>query len=201
MNHHKIEIFLLKSIKQKLWRLLLKAGIFMVILSGNHQILAADEVIFTQGILTQSVSIEELEEFALTGKMSPSLQFLFNYSKQNPEVVRSVLTQQLPVEQALIADLFHTTMGQLVLGETSQLIHTKSNRANTEALRSALIASAQDDNRVSLLELLENYPTKQVYIESKPLRNTVRSVTNLVNIVENNLQLPLLLLKDWLKAF
>ncbi|AFZ34526.1 protein of unknown function DUF1400 [Stanieria cyanosphaera PCC 7437] len=184
----------------KLWQLLLKTSVVMIILSASHPVLAAEEVIFTHGILSQSVSIEELEQFALTGEMSPSVQFLFDYSKQNPEVVRSVLTQPLPTNQILMANLFNTAPGELVLGETSQLFHTKSHRSSKEALRATLIASAQDDNQISLLELLQNYPTTQVYIDSKSLGNTVRTVNNLVNTVENNFELPLTVLEDWIKG-
>jgi hypothetical protein len=200
MNKQTIKNFLLKLSMPKLWQLLLKASVVIVILSGNHPVLAAEEVIFTHGILNQSVSIEELEQFALTGEMSPSLEFLFDYSKQNPQVVRSVLTQQIPTNQILMANVFNSAPGELVLGETSQLFHTKSHRASKEALRGALIASARDDNQVSLLELLQNYPTKQVYINSKSLGNTVRTVSTLVNNIENNFELPLTLLRDWIEG-
>lgn len=186
--------------KSKLWQLLLKASVMMVVLSINYPVLAAEEVIFTYGPANQSVSIEELEKFAQTGDLSPSLQFLFKYSKQNPETVRSALNKTLPANQILISNIFNTTIGESVLDQTSQLLHTKSHRSSREALRSSLIISAQGDNEISLLELLQNYPTKQVYLDSKNVASSVKKVSELLNTIDKNLRLPLTLLKDWLEA-
>ncbi len=46
-------------------------------------------------------------------------------------------------------------------------------------MRSALILSATDDNRISLIEVLENYPTREVYLDGEEISNTVQEISKL----------------------
>ena len=128
---------------------------------------AAEEVIFTHGGFTQSVPLEELQAFADTGEVSSSINTLLDHGDQNPFVMRWILRQEFPANTKLISDLFNTPPGEYVLSQTGNVVSSKSERANVEALRGALVASASDNDLVSLMELLENYPTKDVYVNGK----------------------------------
>ena len=137
---------------------ILVAGI-AISLSPNR-VKASEEIIFTYGGATQTVSLEELQDFAATGEISPSLNFLLNFSKQNPAMMRWILKQEFPADTRLVYDLLNTAPGEYVLSQTSNVVSSKSERANVKALRGALVASASDDNIISLIEVLENYPTQ-----------------------------------------
>ena len=130
---------------------------------------AAEEVIFTHGGFTQSIPLEELQTFADTGEVSSSLNTLLDHGNQNPFVMRWILRQEFPANTKLISNLFNTAPGEYVLSQTGNVVSAKSERANVEALRGALIASTSDNDLVSLIELLENYPTKDVYVNGKIL--------------------------------
>ena len=130
---------------------------------------AAEKIIFTYGAITESVSLKELQDFAYQGKTSASLDFLLNYSKQNPLLMRRILKQEFPADTKLIYKLFNTVPGESLLSQTGNVVSSKSKRADVTALRGTLIASASNDNMISLIELLENYPTQQVYINGKVL--------------------------------
>ncbi len=141
----------------------------IAVLFQGQKAIAAEKVIFKYSGATQSVSVEELQTFANTGEISPALDFLLNFGKQNPFVIRWVLTQQFPANTKLIYDLLNTAPGEYALSQTGNIITAKSERANVKALRGALIKSASNDNLISLMELLENYPTKEVYVDGKIL--------------------------------
>ncbi len=194
--------------KQKLSQLFLKISLIWLGLSvimgvNTRSVLAAEEIIFTHGVASQSVAIEDLEKFAATGEMSSSLEFLFDFSQQNPQVARYILNQQLPAETILIANLLNSTPGEFLLGETSQIVHSRSKRANVQALRGSIVQSASDDNRVSLLEILQNYPTQQVYVDGRLLSRTVRNVNTLINNSDkyNDLKVPIRYLKELMDSF
>ena len=141
----------------------------MTVALSPSRAFASEEVIFTYGGVTQSVALEELQDFAQTGERSPAVNFLLNSSKQNPFLMRWILKQEFPANIKLISDLLNTAPGECALSQTSSIVSTKSQRADVTALRGALISAASDDDSISLIELLESYPTQQVYINGRIL--------------------------------
>lgn len=177
-----------KLFMKTIFALLLKSGLIwlgigVTIGMNAPMAVAAEEVIFYSGVVSESVSLEELENFAKIGKISPSLEFLFKFSQQNPKFARYILNQEFSVEVIWIANLFNSIPGQFFLGQTSKIVHSKSKRANIQALRGSLIKSASDDNKVSLLEILQNYPTEQVYVDGKVFSQSFKRLNNLIDIL------------------
>lgn len=156
-----------------------------------HQTLASEKVIFRYGGASQSISLDELQTFANTGEISPALDFLLQFGKQNPLTIRWILTQQFPANTQVIYDLLNTAPGEYVLSQTGNVVTSKSERANIQALRGALIASASDDNLISLMELLEEYPTKEVYVDGKILAKAQRNLANFINETNRYIKIPL----------
>lgn len=190
-----------RSLGQKVSRLLCKAnvivlGALVVIPLQGKQVLAAEEIVFKHGIASHSVSIEDLEHFGATGEMSRSVRFLFDFTKQNPHVGRRILVQEFPVETVMVSNLANSAPGEVVLSGLTQLIYPKSDRASVEALRGALIVSASDDNKISLLEIFRNYPTRQMYVDGKILAKTAKDVNNIIEIFQESLKVSLSLLRS-----
>jgi len=160
-----------------------------VVLSSSR-VKASETIIFTYDGATQSVSLEELQAFAATGERSSSLDFLLNFGQQNPGTIRWILQQEFPANTKLVYDLLNTAPGEYVLSQTSTVVGSKSQRANVKALRGALIASASDDNTISLIELLENYPTQQVYVDGKMLAKARSDFDQFVEETSKYIKLP-----------
>jgi len=57
----------------------------------------------------------------------------------------------------------------------------RSRRSSSQPLRDALIAAYQDDNRISLLEVLKKYPEDEVQIDVRGLQQTYNEVASLVD--------------------
>ena len=83
--------------------------------------------------------------------------------------MRWILRQEFPANTKIISDLLNTTPGEYILSQTGNIVGSKAERANVKALRGALVKSASDNNLVSLMELLTNYPTEDVYVNGKIL--------------------------------
>ena len=163
--------------KAKIAMFVVGAAIFL----NPRLAIASETVIFKYSGATQSVSLDELQTFVNTGETSPAIDFLLDFSNQNPFMIRWILTQQFPANTKLIYDLLNTAPGEYVLSQTGNVVSSKTERANITALRGALVSSATDDNLISLIELLEKYPTKEVYVDGKILAKAQRDLGNFIS--------------------
>ena len=163
--------------------------------------LAAEEVVLTYSALDQPVLVKDLENFVETGKMSPSIRFLVGVTKQDPEDVRQALTQEIGLNSRFVYKVFNSLPGEYVLFQAGQVVHPryKPNRAIIPALRGTLILSASDDGKISLLEFFQKYPTKQMYIDGRLLKNTAEDVIGFIDDAKETLEVPLAIAKDLLE--
>ncbi len=103
---------------------------------------AAESVILKYRIFRESVSVAELSTFAQTGKLSGSLSSNLASAGQDPQQVRKYLTEPVKVNLLILDNILNSRVGNAVLDQLSQVIHTASGKADRQALRSALILSA-----------------------------------------------------------
>ena len=140
---------------------------------------AAEQIILKYSILRESVSVEELGELSRKGKVSPSLKSYLKLAKKDPAELQRWLNRPFAVEQTTLSNVLNSFAGGYILNQVGEVIHTPSNRANKEALRGAIITSAEKDNSVKLIEVLENYPTKEVHLEGDRLMELYQTVRDL----------------------
>ncbi|WP_416666966.1 alpha/beta hydrolase [Egbenema bharatensis] len=137
---------------------------------------AADELILTYGVLQASIDVADLERLAQTGEVARGLNFYLNFVNLDPEVLRLILTTEFTVDPMLLDSLFNSEGGEYLLSEMTQVIHTPSQQANIQALRSAIVLTSQSHQTVTLLGILQNYPTQQVYINGVNLLRLAREL-------------------------
>ncbi len=155
-----------------------------VLLYSNSAI-AAEKIVLKYGIFRESVSVEKLTKFAETGEVSPMLNLLLNQARQDPQTVRNVLTKEVNASPVVLDRLLNNPIGEFLVDQIGQTIHTPSSEANPQALRSALVLSANKDNKVSLIEIIQNYPTQEVYVEGERLVRTYDQLSLLAERLQN----------------
>ena len=194
------------SLQQKLSQWFTKGSILLLgigtgTLLGSSKALASEEIILSYSALGQSVLVQDLETFVETGEMSSSVRFLIDVTKQNPDDVRTALTKEVGLSLTFLSKVLNSLPGEYALFQAGQIIHPKSkpNRALITSLRGALILSASDDNQISLLEFFQNYPTQQMYVDARLLKNTSEDVIDFINRAEERLEVPLAIAKDFLE--
>lgn len=160
------------------------AGMAVVVLASGQPTHAAERLYFTYGPLGRSLAIEELRDFAETGEPSRQLRWYLNVANLEPENFRAVLTKEVPMNLAFVDRVTNSLPGEFALFQVGQVVHTRSRQANIQALRSSLILSVSEDNRLSLLEFLENYPTEGIYVDGVALARVARKVRNVVDEIE-----------------
>lgn len=146
---------------------------------GVHQAIAAEQVVLKYRIFRESISVEELSAFAETGELSKSLRINLALARQDPKAVRRYLTEPVKVNLLLLDRLLNSPVGNLVLDQVSEVVHTPSGKADRQALRSALVISASRDSNISLIEVIQNYPTQAVQVEGDRLESAYRQLRRL----------------------
>ncbi|ARV63224.1 hypothetical protein BZZ01_25395 [Nostocales cyanobacterium HT-58-2] len=159
-------------------------GLSFCFLLSSVSVKAAQRVILKYSIFREPVSVEEISTFTQTGKLSSSLEASFAAARQDPKLIRKYLAEPVKVDPIILDKVLNSPVGNPILDQLSQVIHTPSNKANRQALRSALVLSASMDQQITLIEIIQNYPTSEVEVEGERLENANRQLRRL----QGNLQ-------------
>jgi Alpha/beta hydrolase of unknown function (DUF1400) len=146
-----------------------------LILSGAPA-LAAESVVLKYRIFRESVSVQELSTFAQSGKLSTSLRLNLALARQNPQAIRQYLTEPVKVNPVILDKVLNSRIGNVILDQLTQVIHTRSRNADKQALRAALVVSASKDRQITLIEVIQNYPANEVEVEGDRLENAYRQL-------------------------
>jgi predicted dienelactone hydrolase len=125
-------------------------------------VLAAERLTVRLGPIEQSVTISDLEEFAATGEIPPSLSL---YTPLLTEDVRQALNSRIQLDpdvgDRLVDDLLDSSAGQRLLSTLEVAIPNST----VENLEAALIVAAQQVDGLSLLGFLRAYPEETVIVD------------------------------------
>lgn len=157
----------------------------LVCLFSTSPAVAAEKVVLKYSIFRINIPISELETFVETGEMSSKMKAILGKAGENPESVRQTLTKPIKVSPTFLERNLNSLPGDFVLDRVGKIIHTPSGEANREALRSALVLSAREDNRVTLLEVMQNYPTEEIHVEGERLVEAYGKIAGLVETVDS----------------
>lgn len=146
---------------------------------------AAESVVLKYRFLRETVSVPELSTFAQTGELSTKLQFYLKLARREPDQFRRTLTQEIKVNPILLSRVLNSPIGEVMLDQASQVIHTPTNRADRESLRGAIVSSALPDSQITLIEILENYPTPDVHVEGDRIVEVVQKISQVMGRLPN----------------
>jgi hypothetical protein len=146
--------------------------------------IAADKVVLTYGPVSMRVPIAELEQLAETGETSGQLDTLLNLAGQDSATVQTTLTDPVPVNLLVLDTALNSLPGEWLLDRIAETIHPASGQGGRQALRSALVSSAADDNEITLLEVMQNYPTPEVVVRGDRLLETYNRLYDILEPLE-----------------
>lgn len=161
------------------WKQWLAVGTAALGLLMSAPAFAADQVVLIYGPLRGSLSVAELATFAETGELSPTLAAYLKMANQDPEEVRRALNNEVKVKPTTLDKALNNPVGDVVLDQVGEVIQTPSGGANRQAMRGALVISASDDDRISLIEVIQNYPTPEVHVRGDRLLEAYETLSRL----------------------
>lgn len=131
--------------------------------------IAADTIILTYGILEMEIPVEDIEALAETGETSDKLGRLLDSADQDPDTLRATLNQSIEVSPVVLDNALNSFPGEWLLDEISETVRPASGEAGRKALRGALIGAAADDNQITLLEVMQGYPSPEIRVDGRGL--------------------------------
>src|SRR6476469_574180 len=164
---------------------LLAGAIAAGLLLSSSQAIAAEQMVLKYKILREKISVKELTRLTETGTPSPAIAAYLKLAGREPQDIRQPLTQVVKVNPLLLDRVINSWVGNAVLDQMSQAIHTPSNQANRQALRAAITLSATPDGKLTLMEVLQNYPITEVEVEGDRLVAAFRQLSRLSGSLEN----------------
>ena len=145
---------------------------------------AADRITFTYGPLRKSVPVEDLATLAETGQVSRTLRFYLDFANVDPDNFRALLTSEVPLTLKFADEALNSLPGEYALFQLGNLASAANRDTNIQALRSAVVLSVSEDDRISLLEFLQNYPAQTLLVDGVEVARVARDVGNIVEDVE-----------------
>jgi hypothetical protein len=156
--------------------LLLGAGTLLLCLPNRAR--AAELVTLKYNNTEATVRLSDINRFAETGQLPEQLQQFFDTTQQVPDRISSLLQEHIQVPQFVI-EFLATPRGEFVLYELNKVVQ---GRTGLTALRNAVSLSLEDE-QISVLELLKNYPEREITVDVKQLEPIYNDVTAFVDRV------------------
>jgi hypothetical protein len=141
--------------------------------------IAAEQVVMKYQIFRRSVAVTDLTQFAETGETSRPLRAYLRMSGQNPTKIRETLTKPVKADAVTLDQVLNSFVGDIALGQLTQYIYTSSRKEDGKAIRAALVLSASGDNEISILEILQNYPTQEVILDGDKIIDAYQEIEGL----------------------
>lgn len=168
--------------------LIILGAIAGVMVSHQNAIATKKIVIDIAGPISASIKVKDLQIFAETGETTKTISQALGISKVSPNTVRGLMTLEVGADVTNIARVLYSNLGENVTKGIAEVVQTRHKYESDKALRSAIILAAADDNRISVLEVLEKYPTDEMHINVSKINEIVEKVKGTISNLEELLQ-------------
>jgi predicted dienelactone hydrolase len=154
--------------------------------------LAADRIYASYAVLERSISIAALEQYAKDGKIEEDLAVYTRYAApEDLEQLRKILQARADLDPVVISQFLYTRQGEVLLKRLGEVIQSGSGESGFFGLRAALILAAADDQGLTLLNVLRQFPTPEIRVNLKralqmagELQGSVNQTKRAINGVE-----------------
>jgi predicted dienelactone hydrolase len=167
-------------------RLLVGLGVSLLGLLGGAiaaPALAAERVYITFDVLSRSISVAALEEYAITGKSNDEdLAVYAQYAKPKElETLRLALRSRADLSPTTVAQFLYSPQGETALKRLGEVIQPASQQSGDKAIRAALILAASDPEGLTPLNVLKKFPTQGIRIDVARSLGIFNELQRLIN--------------------
>lgn len=165
----------------KLGIALLNLGLLLVPVTFPHPAQGAERIYVNFGPLEFSLSVAALEIYATEGKIEQELAAYTRYLEpEQLEQLRTALLTPVDVEPVAVAQFLYSLQGEIILERVGQLIQTKANQPGFYAIRAALIKAAAAPEGLTLLNVLREFPTYGIRINTERGFEIIEELSQLI---------------------
>ncbi len=108
----------------------------------------------------------DLERFVKDGQINKRLElYLGRLTTQQQTQVRDLLSTRYSISHVAIANFTYSLIGEILVKRLGKIVKIAPDQNGFLALRSALIFSAESDQGLSILNVLQRYPVPVIYLD------------------------------------
>ena len=143
------------------------SSLTLLFLGTARPAIAAERVTLTFGFAEVSTSVEALRAYGERGEISDELEFYLSLLSEEQRLqFRQALQARQAIEPYRLSKFLRSSIGNNILRYLGDVVQTAGRRDGSRGLRGALVLSAAEPEGLSLLGVLENFPTSTVRIDS-----------------------------------
>ena len=155
-------------------RSLVTVGIGLSLIAlGSQPAFSANKVKLIYGPFNGKISIDSLEKFATTGEMTREFRLYAKFvDRETLAQMRYWLNNRFECDRVVMYKFANSPEGEEFLQNLGTVIKTHPQRNGLYAIRSALIAAADEPSNSdgwTVIEAMQNFPTEDLQINTKQL--------------------------------
>ena len=189
--------YLTDTIRSISSQLVSRSAALMIVLSAIiggasvKPIEAAETVNFRFNVFEISVSVDDLETFSKTGELRGALNTFSRYiSGSDLATFRQALVRRADIPIVVLSRFLYTSQGERSLDILGNLIKIAPDLSGNRAIRAAaVLATADKQNGLTLLNFLRKFPTSDIYFDLQEGLNTVGELSSLLQDTQRVVQL------------
>jgi hypothetical protein len=151
----------------------------MVALGSAGSAGAAERLVLRYGPFSGEIATADLAALAERGELTPALEAYLTLGNQSPEQVREILNQGVAIDGDWLETQLNSPWGRTLLDQVGEGIQSPDGQGDRNALRDALTAAARNDGRITVLDVLQQYPGREVHIRVDRLLRIYEQVQEL----------------------
>ena len=140
----------------------------------------AERISFSLPIFGEfQLSVDSLEIFAKEGKITEEFDFYAKrFDRETLNQLRGLLQQQYEISPTIIYRLTNTPLGERLLRQLGEVVYTHPERNGIYAIRAAMILAASEPEGLTAINLMRQFPTEEIQINSKLIFSLVEEANN-----------------------
>jgi predicted dienelactone hydrolase len=125
-----------------------------------NSVVAAEKIYISYGAIERSISVNSLEGYAKEGIIDDDLATYAEYVSPGRLLqLQRVLLARIDLSPVAVSQFLYTPTGKTLLERLGEVVQTESRQSGFYALRAALILAAADPEGLTLLNILQKFPT------------------------------------------
>ena len=151
---------------------------FSGVVAHPQSVMTAEKIEFNYSLLGFKIQVKDLEDFAIRGEISDSLNFyLKRISPKKTQRLQKFLKQSYDVDPVLVYRYSRTSVGIKMLQRLGEIIQLPGYINGFYGLRAALVKTAQSPDGINLVDFLKSFPT-DIKLNLGELLKLVKQVSN-----------------------
>tara|TARA_Y100001968_G_scaffold160451_1_gene146669 strand:- start:11958 stop:12533 length:576 start_codon:yes stop_codon:yes gene_type:complete len=163
--------------------------LFILSFLGNAKnVNCAEKITFYHGIMSRSISINKLEEFAKTNKATGTIKNLIKLANEDEDKISTFLNQEYEMPIVITSKLMNSKIGTVIIKRVSKFIYpdkTNDSKISILAIRSGVIQGIYiGEGKINLIRFLKSYPNKNIAINLASLNEVIYKAESMNDLVE-----------------